>query len=246
MAAFYGTVIFLGFIMLDNEKFEDLFQQFNTHRARYPVAAYALRDINSRYLAASAEYLQLLFCDAGAMLPLSVAGSSLDLATKHSLIYKDQCAARQLAPLCTLEPIISSGRLVVLEVHRYPLVEQEQVVALGVVVQQPTDSAGKFSFSSALELVAPPLSPTAMTLNQREWLIGLLLLQNWKNSAIATHLGISYGRLGQILTRICRRKFGVAGAAGSYRRLLIETGLYKQIPQELLIQYALAFNESLQ
>jgi hypothetical protein len=232
--------------MLDNEKFANLFQQFDTIRAQHPTSAYALRDVNSRYLTASSEYLQLFFCDQSAPLPVSVAHSSLDLATKHSLLFKDQQALRQQEPLYTLEPVISGGQLMVVEVYRYPLLEQEQVVALGVLAQYPTDSS-LANFSERNQLTAPPLNTSVHSLlSQRDWLIGLLLLQNWTAVAIASHLKISYGRLGQILARICRRKFGVSGAAGSYRRLLIETGLYKQIPLELLTQYALPRNESLQ
>jgi hypothetical protein len=53
-----------------------------------------------------------------------------------------------------LKPIILDERLMVLEVYRYLLLEQKEVVALD------------------------------RSLNQREWLIGLLLLQKWTVAVI--------------------------------------------------------------
>ena len=74
-------------------------------------------------------------------------------------------------------------------------------------------------------------------LNQRELLIGLLLLQGKTQAQIAEHFAISKSRLGQILARLCRYKFGVSGGGACYRQLLIDSGCYQQIPREILVRY---------
>ncbi len=215
-----------------------IWQRFQPYLQQHsPDSLYAIRDIQAGYLSTSPRYLAYFAPkepQAGRLKALD--NFAFDLASQQSILAKDQQALTQAKLTLALETFIINNRLVVLEVYRYPLRIDQQVVALGVVAEQlaAKNNPGAGEPSQYLQIESSPEHPK---LSHREWLIGLLLLLDWNSTAIATHLGISKPRLNQIFSRICRYRFWVTGAATRYRQLLIETGMYKNIPLDLLLAY---------
>jgi hypothetical protein len=212
-----------------------IWQRFQPYLQQHsPDPLYAIRDTQASYLTTSPKYLAYFAAkEPQADVLQSLDNFTFDLASQQSILAKDQQALSQASLTLALETFIINNRLVVLEVYRYPLIVDQKVVALGIVAE-PLSERKNLATAHYLQTESTPEHPQ---LSHREWLIGLLLLLDWNAMAIATHLGISKPRLNQIFARICRHKFWVAGAATRYRQLLIETGMYKNIPLDLLLAY---------
>ncbi len=100
----------------------------------------------------------------------------------------------------------------------------------------PDEASSKVNNHDTQGLVKPALS-------QRELLIALLLLQGKTHPEIADYLGLSISRVGKILARVCRRKFGVTGGGARFRQLFVEGGYYNQMPSTELLKH-LNYSES--
>lgn len=215
-----------------------IWQQFQPYLQQHsPDPLYAIRDTQAGYLSTSAKYLDY-FAPKEPQTDLlqSLDDFAFDLASQQSILAKDQQTLSQACPTLTLETFIIHNCLVVLEVYRYPLIINQQVVALGVVAE-PLSEKKNLTTGEILHYSQIESTCEHPQLSHREWLIGLLLLLDWNSLAITTHLEISKSRLNQIFARICRYRFGETGAATRYRQLLIETGMYKNIPLDLLLAY---------
>ncbi|MBX9597541.1 MAG: hypothetical protein K2X04_03075 [Burkholderiales bacterium] len=215
-----------------------IWRRFQPYLQRHsPDPVYAIRNTQASYLSTSPKYLDYFAPEESrADILQSLDNFAFDLPSQQSILAKDQQALTQASPTLALETFIINNRLVVLEVYRYPLIVDQQVVALGVVAE-PLSEKNNPSASEISHYLQTESTPEHPQLSHREWLIGLLLLLDWNAIAIATHLGISKSRLNQIFARICRYRFWKAGAATRYRQLLIETGMYKNIPLDLLLAY---------
>lgn len=216
-----------------------IWQRFQPYLQQHsPDPLYAIRDTQTGYLSTSTKYLDYFAPKEPQTAPLqSLDDFAFDLVSQQSILAKDRQTLTQASLTLALETFIINNRLIVLEVYRYPLIFNQQVVALGVVAEPLLEKANPTS-GETTHYLQTESTPEHPQLSHREWLIGLLLLLDWNTMAIATHLRISKSRLNQIFARICRYRFWETGAAARYRQLLIETGMYKNIPLDLLLAYA--------
>ena len=225
--------------MLTGSQLEQLLINFKTKYNHEGIHAWALRDKAARYLAASPDYLHML--NKAVDTPLTVNSLALDEVSKASMLYQDSLAFKSQNKLTSLQGVILKDRFKLLEVTRYPLSDSvdSSALALGVIVKHIT--APEQLASSVTNLTGHFPSNLCKNLKERDFMIGLLLLDNWSHSAIANSLQISYSRLNHIFFRICRSNFGVAGGGAKFRELFIQNALYRQVPLNILKEY-LALN----
>lgn len=202
---------------------DKFYQQYNAQQGQL----WAIRDENSAYIAYSNGYAELFGLKNKQ--DKSINSLTVDMQTKESILVKDHQVLKSAKTQTVAEAFIVNDELYIAEISRYPLgSKKDKVNAIGIVIA-PLPKTKQIKRLN---------NKQRGKLSNRDLLIGLLLIHRWKGYQIAEHLSISQTRLTQIVGRICRSYFMVAGGGAVYRKLLIESGIYKQIPLTLLNQYS--------
>lgn len=193
---------------------------------------WAIRNLEGKFLFTSDSYT-LAFTDNMTSSDYAPESLSIDKATIDNILLLDKDVLEKRSTIISPEVFIHKGVFMIEEVVRYPLFYNDQIVAIGILINPVADLHSlliKYKTYNRKNLIK---DDSLLNMKPRDKLIGVFVLLDLSLKQMASLLKISTTRVSSILHRICRSKYDVEGGGQSYREQLVSRGIYKQFIWEV-------------